>query len=101
METKVSTQYQSQHNAKLLLAAGWLNPKTHKPHLGQKVLVKMVWRTGVEDYNVAIYAINGIDRRKRGFFQNYDNQLNDGNIMEYNSWEYTNVVAWMPIPTCS
>jgi hypothetical protein len=85
----------------VLLAAGWLNPKTHKPHLGQKVLVRMQWKTGIEDYNVAIYAINSNDKRKRGFFQNYDNQLKDGNIMRYDSWEYTNVVSWMPIPTCS
>ena len=46
------------NEANTLLVAGWLNPKSNKPHLGQKVLVKMQWKSGVVDYNVAIYAIN-------------------------------------------
>ena len=89
------------NEANTLLVAGWLNPKSNKPNLGQKVLVKMQWKSGVVDYNVAIYAINENDKRKKGYFQNYDNQLKDGNIMRYDAWEYTNVIAWMPIPTCN
>lgn len=98
---KHSINQNTANDDNMLLAAGWLNPKVNKPQLGQKVLVKMQWKSGVVDYNVAIYAINGNDKRKRGFFQNYDNQLKDGNIMRHDSWEYTNVVGWMSIPTCS
>jgi len=79
--------------------SNWLNPKTDKPNLGDKVLVKMKWKSGIFDYNVAIYAINGNDKRKRGFFQNYDNQLSDNKIMRQDSWEYTNVIGWMNIPS--
>ncbi len=76
----------------------WINIKKDKPKLGQKVLIKKQYVDGEIEYNVAIYAINGNDKRKRGFFQNYDSQLENENIMKYNSWEYTNVIEWMSIP---
>ena len=101
MSTELTNTNENGNCANRMLAAGWFNPKTNKPHLGQKVLVKMQWKSGIVDYNVAIYAINENDKRKKGYFQNYDNQLKDGNIMKYDAWEYTNVVAWMPIPTCT
>ena len=75
----------------------WNNPKIKHPKLGEKVLVKQGYKSGKTDYNIAIYAISHYDRRKRGYFQNYDNQLLDGNIMNHNSWLYTNIIGWAEI----
>jgi hypothetical protein len=82
-----------------LLCAGFIDvTNREKPILGSKVLVKMVYKSGKVDYNVAIYAICGYDKRKKGFFQNFEHQLNEGNIMDVNAWEYTrNVKAWLPL----
>lgn len=88
------------HNAcKPMLCAGFIDiTNRRKPKLGSKVLVKIVYKSGKVDYNVAIYALCGYDKRKKGFFQNFENQLQDGNIMDSNSWEYTrNVKAWLPL----
>lgn len=76
----------------------WFNYKKVKPKLGEKVLVKMQWSSGGFDFNVAIYAINGYDHRKKGFFQNFDIHLNkENNIMKYDAWEYKNVISWCRI----
>ncbi len=72
----------------------WINPKKQKPKLGQKILIKFKLGFGNYEYNVAIYAINGNDKRKTGFFENYDNKLSKDNVMKYDSWEYQNVIGW-------
>lgn len=74
----------------------WINPKDKKPELGSKVLVKIQYPKNI-DYNVAIFAKSGMDKRVKGFFQNFDNHLLDGLTMKYDAWMYSNVVGWKKI----
>lgn len=46
-----------------MLCAGFIDvTKRKKPKIGRKVLVKMVYKSGKVDYNVAIYTVCGYDK---------------------------------------
>lgn len=98
-QLKNSKAKESTSKKNSLLNDGFISvTKREKPQLGSKVLVKIVYKSGMVDYEVAIYAISGYDKRKKGFFQNLENRLQDGDIMDVYAREYTrNVKAWYPL----
>ena len=99
MKSKEFTENQTRFNAYRVLYDGFIDViKRKKPEFGSKVLVKLIYKSGKIDYNVAIYAICGYDKRKRGFFQNFEHQLQDSSIMDSEAVEYTrNVKSWFPL----
>ncbi len=77
---------------------GWCRVKVLKPILGVVVLIKTKSKNGFIDYNTAIYAIYEFDRRRKMFFHNYSNYLNNETlVMDYRCPTYENVIEWQYI----
>lgn len=85
-------------NDKTWYPTGWLDVKTVKPKLGDKVLITRQLESGELEQWVAIYAINEMDHRRRGFFMLHSDIFFRGRNAYSYGFAYSRVLAWMYIP---